>query len=74
MPELDLVEHLQPVEARTLQPDVEEDEVRATRLDGGERLVGASGRAGPVAFVVENAGDEVADVGLIVDDQNIGGS
>jgi len=69
---LDQVEDLQPVEARALQPDVQEDEVRTPRLDGGERLVGAPRSPAAVTFVVQDAGDEVADVGLVVDDQKIG--
>ncbi len=45
---LDQVEHLEPVEARALQPDVEEDEVRAARFDRGQGLVGAACRAAAV--------------------------
>ena len=46
--------------------------MRPPRLDRGERLVGSAGRAGAVALVLENAGHELADVGLVVDDQNVG--
>ncbi len=72
MPGLDLVEHLQPVEARALQPDIEEDEVRPSRLDRSERLVRSTGRTGAVALVVQNARDEIADIRLVVDDENVG--
>ena len=66
------VEHLQPVEPAALQPDVEEDQVRPARLDRGQRLVGGAGRARAVALVLEDAGHQLADVGLVVDDQDVG--
>ena len=68
---LDDVEHLQPVEPAALQPDVEEDEVGPPRFDRGERLVGGAGGARAVALVLEDAGHELADVGFVVDDQNV---
>ncbi len=45
--------------------------MRAARLDRGEGLVGILGRPRAVAFVRQNAGHDVADVGFVVDDQNI---
>ena len=47
--------------------------MRPARRDRGERLVGIARQPGAVALVVENAGDEFANVVLVVDDQNIGG-
>src|ERR671913_81871 len=69
---LDDVEHLQPVEPAPLEPDVEEDQVRPPCLDRRKRLVGAAGGSRAVALVLEDSGDEFADVRLVVDNQNVG--
>ena len=45
--------------------------MRPALLDGLQRLVGVAGRAGRVALVLEDARDEIADVGLVVDDQDV---
>jgi len=66
-------EQLQPVELRTLHPDVEQHQMRASRLDRGDRLVGIARHARRVAFVLENTGDEFANVVFVIDDQNISG-
>ncbi len=68
---LDLVQKCQPVQARSLQPDVEEDETRHPVGDRSQSAVGVVGRARLVAFVVEDAGDQFANVLLIVNDQNV---
>ena len=68
---LDEIEHLEAVEPASLQPDVQEDEVRTPRLDGGQGLVGRSGRARAVAFVLQDAGHEFANVDFVVDDENV---
>ncbi len=69
---LEGVEQLQAVELGTLQPDVEEDEVRPARDDCRERLVAVARGERVVALVFQDSGDQVADVGFIVDDQDIG--
>ncbi len=69
--DLDLVEQRQPVEPAALQPDVEEDQRRPAVRDFGERRIGVARRARPVALVGQDAGDEVADVGFVVNDQNV---
>ncbi len=69
---LDQLQELQAVELGALQPDVEEDQMRAARLDGGERLVAVLGGAGAVALVLQYAGHQPANVGLVIDDQNVG--
>ncbi len=56
-----------------LQPDVEEYQVRAARYDGGERVVAVARGACAIALVLQNTGDQIADIGLIVDDQNFTG-
>ena len=43
---------------------------RAT--DRSQRFVAVGGGAGAVAFVLQDAGDQFADVRLIIDDQDIG--
>ncbi len=68
---LEHVEQLQPVEPRPLHPDVEKDEARPTPRDFVEAAVGIVGLPGFIALVFENARDEVADVVLVVDDENV---
>ncbi len=67
------VEHLQPVEAAALQPDVEDDELRAALLDRLQRLVGIAGDARAVAVVLQEARHHLADVRLVIDDQDVRG-
>jgi hypothetical protein len=62
---------LQAVEPRPLHPDVEKDQMRPARLDGGQSLVGILGRARAVPFVGKNAGDDFANIGLVVDDEDV---
>ena len=68
---LDRLKQLQPVQLRTLQPDVEQDKLRPARLDRRDRLVRIARQARAVAFVLQNAGDEFADVVFVVDDENV---
>ena len=68
---LDDVEHLQAVEAAALQPDIEDDELRAALLDGLEGLIGIARQTRAVTVVLQEAGDHLADVGLVVDDQDV---
>ena len=70
---LDGIEQLQPVQLAALQPDVEEDQVRPARRDGRQRVVAVARGARAVAFVLQNPGHQIADIGLVVDDQNICG-
>ena len=69
---LDDVEHLQAVEAAALQPDVEDDELRPALLDRLQGLVGIARQPRAVTVVLQDAGDHLADVGLVVDDQDVG--
>ena len=66
-------QQLQPVELRALHPDVEQHQMRPPRLDRGDRLVGIAREPRRVALVLEDAGDDFADVVFVVDDQNVGG-
>ncbi len=68
---LDLIKQLQAVHATALQPDVEEDHVRPTARDRRQRGIAVTRRPRLVTFVLENTGDEVANIGLVIDDQNI---
>ena len=68
---LEHVEQLQPVEPRALHPDVEENQARPPPRDLVERGIGVMRLPRLVAFVLEDARDEVADVVLVVDDQNV---
>ena len=67
---LDLLQQLQPVEPRALQPDVEQHQRRAPVLDRVERRRAVGGRAHRIALVLEHAADELANVGFVVDHQH----
>ena len=65
------VEQLQPVEPAALQPDVEEHEARPPGRDRGERVVGVARGAREIALVLQDAGHQLADVGFVVDDEDV---
>src|SRR6516164_9104778 len=69
---LEAVEQLQAIKPAALQPNIEENEIGPARNYGGKRLVAVAGRAGAMALVLQNARDQLADICLIVDDQDIG--
>ncbi len=69
---LDGIEQLQAVEPAALEPDVEEQQVGPARLDLVQGGVAVARGAGGVAFVLEQARDQLADVGLVINNQNIG--
>jgi hypothetical protein len=66
-----LFEDLDPLKPAPLEPDVEDDEGGLPRLKRSQRLGGIGSLPGRVALVFEHAGDEHADVGLVVDDQYV---
>ncbi len=68
---LQFIQKLQPVEPRALQPDVEEDQARTPPGNFLERRIGIVGLSGLVALVFEDTRDQVADVFLVVNDQNV---
>ncbi len=68
---LDLLEQLQPVELRALQPDVEQHQRRPPLGERLQRLAAVAGGAGLEALVLEHARDELADVLLVVDYEDV---
>ena len=68
---LDGIEQLQPVELAALQPDIEEYQVRFARHDGRKRIVAVARGARVVALVLQNPGHQIADIGLVIDNENI---
>ena len=67
---LDHVEHLDAVQLGALQPDVEHHQLRPAGADRGQRGFAIARDAGGIALVVQDARDQVADVFLVVDDQD----
>ena len=65
------VQEIEPVELRALQPDVENDQRRPAVGERRERGVAVVRQPGFVALVLQNAGDQFADVGFIINNQNI---
>ena len=68
---LDRLEQLQPVKLRALQPDIEEDQLRTARFDRRDRLVRIARQARPVSLILQDAGDEFADVVFVINDKNV---
>ena len=66
-------QQLQPVESAVPEPNVEDDDIGLPGLHGRQGGVGISRLAGAMAFVIKQAADQQADVGLIVDDQYVVG-
>ena len=70
---LDLVEQLQPVEPRALQPHVEQRQRRAPLRDRLQRGVAVGGTAGRIPLVLQHTRDQFADVEFVVDYEDIDG-
>ena len=68
---LDLLQQLQAVELGALQPDVEEHQMRAAIGNLRQRRIAVARGAGAETFVVQNARNEIANIGFVVDDQNV---
>jgi hypothetical protein len=68
---LDHLQNLQTIETRSLQPDIEKDEVGTPRLDLLQRFIRMAGGAGSETLVFKNTGNEFTDIGLVVNNQNI---
>ena len=68
---LHAVEQLQPVEPAALQPDVEEHQVGPAAGDMRERVVAVARRARHIAFVLQDAGHQLADVRFVVDNEDV---
>ena len=69
----DDIEQLQAIELAALQPDVEENEVRLARHDGRQGVIAVARGARVVALVLQDSGHQIADVGLVIDNENICG-
>jgi hypothetical protein len=54
-----------------MEPHIEQDEARAALVDRGERRGAVSRRAAAIAFVAEYAGNEVADIAFVVNNEDI---
>ena len=68
---LDLVEQFQPVHLRALQPHVEQDQRGTPFTQCGQRGVAVGGDTGLIAFVFQDAGDKIADILLVIDDEYV---
>src|SRR5439155_7769751 len=68
---LDLLQQLQPVELAALQPDVQKHQMRAAVGNFGQRRIAVARGPGAKALVVENARHQIANIGLVIDNQNV---
>ena len=66
------VEQLQSVETAALEPDIEKNQIGPPRDDGAERFVAVACGARAVTLVLQDARDQFADIGFVVDDEDIG--
>src|SRR6266850_2556840 len=67
----DLFQQLQPVELAALQPDVEKHQMRAAVGNFRERRIAVACGSGAKALVLENARNQIANIGLVIDNQNV---
>ena len=67
------VQQFDPVHATALQPDIEDDEAGPAFGQRRECAFGMGSGAGFKAFIAQHAGHQLADIGFIVDDQDIKG-
>src|SRR3546814_2898211 len=67
----DLVEQVEPVQPRALEPDVEQDPRRAPGRDRLERGIAVRRVARLIALVLEHASHEFADIEFVIDDENV---
>ena len=70
---LHAVEQLQTIKLAALQPDVQEDQVRSTGCDRRQGIIAVAGGTRSVALVLEDAGNQIADIGLVIDYQDFVG-
>ena len=69
---LDDVEHFQPIKPGALQPDIQHDQMRPPLLDGLQCLIAIACKTGAVPLVFQDTCHQFANVGFVVDDQDIG--
>ena len=67
----DDIQQFKTVEPASLEPDIEDDESGTARLYRGQRLVAVARAARIVAFIVQDARYQLANIGFIIDYQNI---
>src|SRR6185295_3427298 len=70
---LDLLEQLQAVELGALQPDVEKHQMRTTRGNLAKRGIAVARGPGTETFVIQDARNEVTNIGFVIDNQNVTG-
>ena len=62
---------LQTVDAAALQPDVEHHDPRTAGGELRQGPVGVCGDGDPIAFVLQQTGDRLANIRLVIDDQHV---
>ncbi len=65
------IEKLQAVEAAALQPNVEKHQIWPARDDSAQRLIAVARSTGAVAFILQDACDQFANIGFVVDYEDI---
>ena len=68
---LDLLQQLQPVELAALQPDVEKHQMRPPIGDFRQRRIAVARGPGGKTFIVEDAGNQIPNIRLVIDNQNV---
>src|SRR6478736_9172467 len=69
---LDDIQDLEAVQPAALDPDIEKHKLRTASLDRRKRLLRRTGSPAAVPLVVEDSGNQFPDVGLVVNNQDIG--
>ena len=67
---LDGFQDVDAIHAAVLQPDIEDHQRGRFAVDFGHAIIGIPGKANEIAFVLEDIGDEFADILFVIYDQN----
>ncbi len=68
---LDRLEDVDAVHLAVLEPDIEDQEAGLLGADGRHRLVGIARPPRGIALILENIRNQLADIALVIDNQNI---
>ena len=68
---LEHVQQLQPVQPRSLHPDIQENQTGPPTRDFVEAAVRVMGLARLIAFILQDAGDQFANIVFVIDDEDV---
>jgi hypothetical protein len=64
---------LQSIQLRSLQPDIQQHQRGPPSRNGGERGIRTYRRARLISLILENAGNQLANIGFVINNKNVTG-